>query len=255
MVLVRAHVRGGAAGRLYNTAAVIDADGTYLGQVPQAPHPAGQGVLGEVLLPARQPRAARCSTPRSAGSACTSATTATSPRAGGRSAWPAPRSCSTRRRPAAGCRRTCGSSSSRRRRWPTSTSSARSTGSASRTSATTTSTARATSSTPGASSSATSASANDEELVVRDLDFDLIDEVRKLWAFYRDRRPDAYGSLVERDVSVPRRPADADTGRSCRAGWRCTTRSRSSSCAARAATCGTARATATSTSSAGSSPR
>jgi N-carbamoylputrescine amidase len=36
----------------------------------------------------------------------------------------------------------------------------------------------------------------DEELVVRDLDMDLIDEVRKVWAFYRDRRPDAYGPLV-----------------------------------------------------------
>jgi N-carbamoylputrescine amidase len=35
------------------------------------------------------------------------------------------------------------------------------------------------------------------ELVVRDLDFDLIDEVRRQWAFYRDRRPDAYGPLVE----------------------------------------------------------
>lgn len=35
------------------------------------------------------------------------------------------------------------------------------------------------------------------ELVVRDLDFDLIDEVRQQWAFYRDRRPDAYGGLVE----------------------------------------------------------
>ena len=37
----------------------------------------------------------------------------------------------------------------------------------------------------------------DEELVVRDLDLDLIDEVRAQWAFYRDRRPDTYGPLVE----------------------------------------------------------
>ena len=28
---------------------------------------------------------------------------------------------------------------------------------------------------------------------MRDLDLDLIDEVRQQWAFYRDRRPDAYG--------------------------------------------------------------
>ena len=36
------------------------------------------------------------------------------------------------------------------------------------------------------------ASGNDEELLVRDLDLDLIAEVRQQWAFYRDRRPDAY---------------------------------------------------------------
>jgi N-carbamoylputrescine amidase len=42
------------------------------------------------------------------------------------------------------------------------------------------------------------ASDTEEELVVRDLDLDLIDEVRKTWAFYRDRRPDAYDELVRR---------------------------------------------------------
>jgi N-carbamoylputrescine amidase len=41
------------------------------------------------------------------------------------------------------------------------------------------------------------ASDNDEELLVRDLDFDLIEQVRQQWAFYRDRRPDAYQSLVQ----------------------------------------------------------
>jgi beta-ureidopropionase len=41
------------------------------------------------------------------------------------------------------------------------------------------------------------ASDTEEELVVRDLEMDMIDEVRKVWAFYRDRRPDAYGPLVE----------------------------------------------------------
>jgi N-carbamoylputrescine amidase len=34
------------------------------------------------------------------------------------------------------------------------------------------------------------------ELVVRDLDLDLVTEVRNQWAFYRDRRPDMYGDLV-----------------------------------------------------------
>ena len=35
-----------------------------------------------------------------------------------------------------------------------------------------------------------------EELVVRDLDLDQIEEVRSQWAFYRDRRPDIYGPLT-----------------------------------------------------------
>ncbi|MCX4092770.1 nitrilase-related carbon-nitrogen hydrolase [Nocardia sp. alder85J] len=41
------------------------------------------------------------------------------------------------------------------------------------------------------------ASGTDPELVIRDLDLDLIKVVRDRWAFYRDRRPDAYGPLVE----------------------------------------------------------
>jgi beta-ureidopropionase len=32
---------------------------------------------------------------------------------------------------------------------------------------------------------------------VRDLDMAQLDEVRDLWAFYRDRRPDTYGPLTE----------------------------------------------------------
>ncbi|MFC8452459.1 nitrilase-related carbon-nitrogen hydrolase [Kitasatospora sp. NPDC057223] len=41
------------------------------------------------------------------------------------------------------------------------------------------------------------ASDKEEELIVRDLDLGLIEEVRQQWAFYRDRRPDAYGPLAE----------------------------------------------------------
>ena len=41
------------------------------------------------------------------------------------------------------------------------------------------------------------ASTYDEQLIVRDLDMDLIDEVRNQWAFYRDRRPDMYSPLTE----------------------------------------------------------
>jgi len=39
--------------------------------------------------------------------------------------------------------------------------------------------------------------AYDEELLLRDLDLDLIQEVRQTWQFYRDRRPDMYGRIVE----------------------------------------------------------
>ncbi len=41
------------------------------------------------------------------------------------------------------------------------------------------------------------ASDAEEEVVVRDLDLGMIDEVRRLWAFYRDRRPETYASLSE----------------------------------------------------------
>ncbi len=40
------------------------------------------------------------------------------------------------------------------------------------------------------------ASDQDAELVVRDLDLDLLKETREQWAFYRDRRPDMYGPLA-----------------------------------------------------------
>ncbi len=36
-----------------------------------------------------------------------------------------------------------------------------------------------------------------EELLVRDLDLDLIKEVRDTWQFYRDRRPEMYGKITE----------------------------------------------------------
>ena len=36
-----------------------------------------------------------------------------------------------------------------------------------------------------------------DDIVIADMDFDLIREVRNTWQFYRDRRPDSYGSLVQ----------------------------------------------------------
>jgi len=40
------------------------------------------------------------------------------------------------------------------------------------------------------------ASDTDEQLVVADLDMDLVREVRNTWQFYRDRRPDMYSDMV-----------------------------------------------------------
>lgn len=36
----------------------------------------------------------------------------------------------------------------------------------------------------------------EDDIVIADLNFDLIREVRNVWQFYRDRRPDSYDSLV-----------------------------------------------------------
>lgn len=40
------------------------------------------------------------------------------------------------------------------------------------------------------------ASRDKDELLVADLDMDMIKEVRDLWQFYRDRRPETYGALT-----------------------------------------------------------
>ena len=40
------------------------------------------------------------------------------------------------------------------------------------------------------------ASEDNDELVVAEMDLDLIEEVRRTWQFYRDRRPDSYGDMV-----------------------------------------------------------
>ena len=41
------------------------------------------------------------------------------------------------------------------------------------------------------------ASDDQDELVVADLDFDMVREVRNTWQFFRDRRPETYGQLTE----------------------------------------------------------
>lgn len=144
------------AGFYYNTAAVIDADGTVLGTYRKHHIPQVKGFWEKYYFKPGNAGFGRSSTPPSARSVSTSATTATFPRAGGSWASTAPSWSTTPPPPPAACPPTSGSWSSPRPPSPTSTSSRRSTGSASRSTATTTSTAPATSSTPEASSSATS---------------------------------------------------------------------------------------------------
>jgi beta-ureidopropionase len=40
-------------------------------------------------------------------------------------------------------------------------------------------------------------SEDQDELVVAEMDLDMIEQVRRVWQFYRDRRPDSYGPLAE----------------------------------------------------------
>ena len=41
------------------------------------------------------------------------------------------------------------------------------------------------------------ASEDKDELLIADLNLDMIEEVRRTWQFYRDRRPDSYGDMVK----------------------------------------------------------
>src|SRR6478672_9143058 len=45
------------------------------------------------------------------------------------------------------------------------------------------------------------ASRDKDEVVVADLDLDMIAEVRKVWQFYRDRRPESYGPLTTQSTN------------------------------------------------------
>ena len=40
-------------------------------------------------------------------------------------------------------------------------------------------------------------SSEKEELLVRDLDLDMVQQMRDDWQFYRDRRPDSYGRIAQ----------------------------------------------------------
>jgi N-carbamoylputrescine amidase len=41
------------------------------------------------------------------------------------------------------------------------------------------------------------ASEDKDELLVAEFDLDMIEDVRSVWQFYRDRRPESYGPLVQ----------------------------------------------------------
>ena len=41
------------------------------------------------------------------------------------------------------------------------------------------------------------ASETDDELITADLDLEQIEEVRRVWQFYRDRRPETYSDMTE----------------------------------------------------------
>ncbi len=43
------------------------------------------------------------------------------------------------------------------------------------------------------------ASRDADELLIHDMDMDMVREVRNIWQFFRDRRPEAYGKLCESD--------------------------------------------------------
>jgi predicted amidohydrolase len=49
-------------------------------------------------------------------------------------------------------------------------------------------------------------SATREDVVMADVDLSVIPELRALWGYYRDRRPDLYGPVVE-VPSAPSMPA------------------------------------------------
>ncbi|MBO6934269.1 MAG: acyltransferase [Deltaproteobacteria bacterium] len=40
-------------------------------------------------------------------------------------------------------------------------------------------------------------SRDQDEIIVAEMDLDMIEEVRRTWQFYRDRRPDTYGDMIE----------------------------------------------------------
>ena len=187
-------------GVLYNTAAVIDADGTLPRQVPQAPHPEPAQVLGEVLLPPGQPRLPgvrdrrrqdrrehllRPALPRGLAGA----------RAERRRDRVQPERDRARASPTSS-----GRSSSRPPRSPTATSSSRTTGWAVEDNEYGDEAVNFYGSSyavgPDGNYVGEVGSSSENQLLIRDLDMDQVRIVRERWQFFRDRRPEAYGPIV-----------------------------------------------------------
>ena len=185
-------------GVYYNTAAVIDADGTLPRQIPQDPHPACRagfwekfffqpGNLGYPVFQTRYSQGRRLHLLRPPFSRRRA-------RAGTERRRDCLQSFGDGRRP---LRISLEARAARRTRWPTATSSAPSTASGTEA--------------PwnigefyGQSyfcdprgQIEAIASRDQDELLVADLDLDMIREVRNLWQFFRDRRPETYGALTE----------------------------------------------------------
>ena len=185
------------SGFYYNTAAVIDADGTYLGKYRKHHIPQVKGFWEKYYFKPGNARLAGLRHRRRQGRRLHLLRP------------PLPRGLAAarpERRPArlqpvrhlaAASPPTSGSWSSPRPPSPTSTSSPRSTGSAQEEYGDNDFYGTCYFVDPRGQFVGEVASDKEEELLVRDLDFDLIEEVRQQWAFYRDRRPDAYEGLVQ----------------------------------------------------------
>ena len=186
----RADVRGGAARPLLQHRRRHRRRRQLPRQVPQDTTSPRSRASGRSSTSGRATSATRSSTPRSAGSASTSATTGTSRRAGGRSAWPARGSCSTRRPPAAGLSQYLW----RLEQPAAAVANEYFVGAINRVGVEPLGDndfyGRPTSSTRAASSSARPASDTDDEMVVRDLDMACWPRSATCGQFYRDRRPD-----------------------------------------------------------------
>ena len=173
-----ADLRGGAARRLLQHRGGGRRRRHGPRQVPQAPPPEPRQVLGEVLLPSRQPRLPGVQDRGRPDRGLH----LLRPALPGGLARARPerrrRSSSTRTPPSPACRTGSGRSSSRRPPPPTATSSLRPTGSAARTTSTATSPSRSTASSqfvdPRGNLVGGWAAASDEEVLIRDLDLDMV---------------------------------------------------------------------------------